>query len=134
MLTQRLASLCDHVHALDFSTTAATRARKRCASLPHVTVECASIRDVLPSAVTDLLVLSEIGYYLPLAEWTALARSMIEPLRPGTTVLAAHWLGYSKDHTLSGDEVHAALLAMPSLTVEYAERHPTFRLDRLVRR
>ncbi len=134
VLTERLALLCDHVHALDFSATAAARARERCACLPHVTVECASMPDVLPSATTDLLVLSEIGYYFPLAEWMALAKSMIEPLRPGTTVLAAHWLGYSKDHTLSGDEVHAALLALPSLALDHSERHPTFRLDRLVRR
>jgi len=134
VLTERLASMCDHVHALDFSATAAARARERCAGLPNVMVECASIRDVLPSASTDLLVLSEIGYYLPLAEWTALVKAMIEPLRPGATVLAAHWLGYSEDHTLSGDEVHSALLALPSLMLEYSERHPTFRLDRLVRR
>lgn len=134
VLTEQLASVCDHVYALDFSATATARARERCAALPHVTVECASIPDVLPSAITDLLVLSEIGYYLPLAEWTALARSMIEPLGSGATVLAAHWLGYSEDHALSGDEVHAALLALPSLTLEYSERYPTFRLDRLVRR
>ncbi len=134
VLTERLASACDHVHALDFSATAVARARQRCAGLPNVTVECASIPDVLPSATTDLVVLSEIGYYLPLAEWTALAKAIIEPLRPGATVLAAHWLGYSEDHTLSGDEVHSALLALPSLTLEYSERHPTFRLDRLVRR
>ena len=134
VLTEQLALLCDHVHALDFSATAVARARERCASLPHVQVECASIPDVLPSAATDLLVLSEIGYYLPLAEWTALAQSIIEPLRPGTTVLAAHWLGYSEDHTIRGDEVHAALLALPSLALDYSERHPTFRLDRLVRR
>ncbi|RXH53995.1 bifunctional PIG-L family deacetylase/class I SAM-dependent methyltransferase [Granulicella sibirica] len=134
VLTERLASLCDHVHALDFSATAAERAGERCARLPNVTVECASIPDVLPSATTDLLVLSEIGYYLPLAEWTALAEAMIQPLRPGATVLAAHWLGYSEDHTLSGDEVHSALLALPSLRLDYSERHPTFRLDRMVRR
>ena len=134
VLTERLATLCDHVHALDFSATAAAQARERCACLPNVMVECASIPDVLPSAATDLLVLSEIGYYLPLAEWTALAHALIEPLRPGTTVLAAHWLGYSEDHALSGDEVHAALLALPLLTLDESQRHPAFRLDRLVRR
>ena len=134
VLTERLATLCDYVHGLDFSATAAARARERCAHLPNVEVECASIPDVLPGAATDLLVLSEIGYYLPIAEWTALAEAMIEPLRSGATILAAHWLGYSEDHTLSGDEVHAALLALPSLSLERSERHPTFRLDRLVRR
>ena len=134
VLTERLASVCNHVHAFDFSETAAARARERCASLPNVTVECASIPDVLPSATTDLLVLSEIGYYFPLAKWTALAESMIEPLRPGATVLVAHWLGYSEDHMLSGDEVHSALLELPSLALDHSERHHTFRLDRLVRR
>ena len=134
VLTGRLASVCDHVHALDFSATAAARAGERCAGLPNVMVECASIPDVLPSATTDLLVLSEIGYYLSLAEWTSLAEAMIKPLRSGATILAAHWLGYSEDHTLSGDEVHSALLALPSLMLDYSERHPTFRLDRLVRR
>lgn len=133
VLTERLARLCDSLDAIDFSPTAVAQAQKCCALLPNVRVSCASILEGIPTEGLDLLVLSEIGYYFSCEAWRTLAFSMIDPLREGSTILAVHWLGHSKDHTISGDQVHDILRSHPALTIEHSERHETFRLDRLVK-
>ena len=133
VLTEQLASLCDAVEAIDFSPTAVERTRERCAALPNVSVRCTSLPDRMPVVGFDLLVLSEIGYYFTPADLGRLAPALIEPMLPGSTLLAAHWLGGSPDHIMSGDEVHAILGKNPSLQLEHSERHERFRLDRWVR-
>ena len=133
MLTERLAVLCDSLESIDFSPTAAAQARHRCALLPNVSVCCASILDPIPVDGLDLLVLSEIGYYFSADAWRALAFAMIDALQGGSILLAAHWLGNSEDHCISGDQVHDILLSHSALKIEHSERHHTFRLDRLVK-
>ena len=133
VLTELLANHCNAVYAIDFSPTAAAQAKTRCSHLPQVEVHCGSIVDGLPSKEFDLLVLSEIGYYFTRQEWQQLSAVLVESIPQNATVLAAHWLGFSKDHRISGDEVHEILLSHPSLQMEYAERYQARRLDRLVR-
>jgi predicted TPR repeat methyltransferase len=134
VLTERLATLCDHVLAFDFSPAATAQAAARCSHLPGVQIECASFEDRLPDPAYDLVVLSEIGYYFPLADWHQLTARIVDSLAPGTTLLAEHWLGHSPDHVISGDVVHDILLLHPHLVLKHSERHEAFRLDRWERR
>ena len=137
VLTERLAPLCDRIVAFDLSETAANAARTRCAHLPQVEVRCASLDDLVPGSETDLLLLSEVGYYYSSAEWEHLLTRLLRGVVPGCTVLAAHWLGSSADHRIGGDEVHRVVRASHLLHLEHEERHDgemgRFRLDRLVR-
>ena len=133
VLTEQLASLCDRVDAIDFSPTASSHARTRCAGLPHVQVRCAAVPEDAPPTGYDLLVLSEIGYYFLPDEWARLSAGLIAAMPSGSTVLAAHWLGESRDHRMTGEQVHEVLLANPCLRVDLAQRTPTLRLERLVR-
>ena len=130
VLTERLATVCDAIEAIDFSPTALERARSRCVPLSNVNFTCASLPERLPVLGFDLLVLSEIGYYFNEGEWTRLADEIITAAASGTTLLASHWLGQSPDHQISGDAVHAVLHKNTRLHHEHAERHATFRLDR----
>jgi cyclopropane fatty-acyl-phospholipid synthase-like methyltransferase len=132
VLTERLAAYCDAVDAIDFSPTAAGLAQARCAHLAHVEVCCAAMPDGMPAKAFDLLVLSEIGYYFTFPVWQRISSTAIESLPQGATVLAAHWLGHSKDHCISGDQVHEILLSHPKLRVQHTERNRYMRLDRLV--
>ncbi|WP_419804577.1 SAM-dependent methyltransferase [Terriglobus sp.] len=131
-LTEKLAAVCDHVEAIDFAVPAVATARQRCPR-PQVTFRVMGLPERLPLHGFDLLVLSEIGYYFTPEHWTAMVASMAETALPGTTFLAAHWLGVSPDHRMSGDEVHAILRANPKLQLQHEERHAGFRLDRLER-
>jgi hypothetical protein len=132
VLTERLASHCDAVYAIDFSSTASSHAQARCAHLPHVEVHCAALTERVPAKKFDLLILSEIGYYFTLQVWKHIYSVLIDSIPQDTTVLAAHWLGQSKDHCIAGDEVHNILLAHPRLRIEHTERNQHMRLDRLV--
>jgi SAM-dependent methyltransferase len=129
-LTARLAPRCDRIFAIDVSSTAVARARRRCGSYTHVRIECADIRDVSLEARPDLIVLSEIAYYFDSRELAELALRFGNALREGGALIAVHWLGESADHVLHGDEVHAALLQTLPLRHDLSERHDGFRLDR----
>jgi cyclopropane fatty-acyl-phospholipid synthase-like methyltransferase len=133
VLTERLAAYCDQVYAIDFSPSASAQAQARCAHLPKVEVRCAALPEGTPAKDFDLLVLSEIGYYFTSQDWQRVSAALINSIPQGATVLAAHWLGYSQDHRIAGDEVHEILLSHAKLQIEYTERHPNMRLDRLVR-
>jgi SAM-dependent methyltransferase len=129
-LTAHLAPLCDRLFAIDVSSTAVARARKRCDSYPNVRIECADVRDVSLETRPDLIVLSEMGYYFDSQTLAELALRLGTALHEGGTLIAVHWLGDSTDHLLHGDEVHAALLQTLPLRHDLSERHDGFRLDR----
>ena len=134
VLTERLAAICDRVDACDFSPTAVREAQQRCAQLPGVLVRCASLTDPAPIPDYDVIVWSEIGYYFTKRNLQHLMSDAVQRMRPGTILLASHWLGSSPDHILSGDEVHE-LMHHSNLKLQHSERHPDaqhggFRLDR----
>ena len=129
VLTQRLAALCDQVEAIEISSTAASQAEERCSSLPNVSVRQGSLPGDLPSGTFDLILFSEIGYYFQAASLMSLVTELVGRLDTGGVLLAAHWLGVSPDHLLSGDQVHELLSTLPGLRSTFAERHPAFRIN-----
>jgi protein-L-isoaspartate O-methyltransferase len=133
VLTARLASLCGRLHAMDISPTAAGYARQRCKHLPNVEITCGALPHLLPPGRFDLVVLSEVGYYFTQDKLRVLGTALTERLRDHGVLLAAHWLGQSEDHILSGDCVHQTLGELNGLVLEHEERHAGFRLARWVR-
>jgi SAM-dependent methyltransferase len=129
VLTERLAAICDQVYASDISTTAIARARARCSGRPGVFIEEGSLTDPLASAAFDLIVLSEVGYYLDSETLVTLARNLTDRLTADGVILAAHWLGKSNDHVLTGDQVHDILAASLGLQRIHSRRHEGFRID-----
>jgi len=134
ILTAQLAPLCDHLLAFDFSATAAKSAAARCEGMPQVEVECHELSETFAFNDFDLVVLCEIGYYFPEPVWKRLVDRMTTQLGPGSTVVAAHWLGHSEDHELSGDQVHEVLLSTPALELSHSQRFAAFRLEKWTRR
>ena len=130
VLTERLATLCDRVDAMDISPTAVAIARERCSQFSHVEIQCKSLDESFVVEDIDLLVLSEIGYYFHRDRWRALATRLMTTVAPSGTILAAHWLGQSEDHRQHGDDVHDVLRSIGSISLEYSERNAGFRLDR----
>ena len=129
VLTEQLAAICAHVDAFDISKTAVAKARRRCALLNNVLLTQESVADFVPTGSYDLLVLSEIGYYFNPPHLAAIASRLLTPLLPGGLLLGVHWLGYSEDHKLSGDQVHDLLHALPGLQQLYSRRYPGFLLE-----
>jgi trans-aconitate methyltransferase len=113
-LTELLAARCDELVALELVPSVAARARSRLASRRHVTVREGAIPEDWPDGRFDLVVLSEVAYYLTEQGWTALAGRLTESLDPGAHVVAVHWTGET-DYPSSGHEVHERLRAQPAL-------------------
>jgi trans-aconitate methyltransferase len=134
VLTEQLASVCDAVEALDISGVAVVRARQRCSYLSNVQIRQGTIAKDIPAGEFDLIVFSEIGYYFDETHLASLVDQLISVTIPGGTFLAAHWLGSSPDHLLSGDRVHEVILDAKRLALDYSERHAEFRVDRWLRR
>jgi SAM-dependent methyltransferase len=137
ILTRRLTELSDSVVAIDFSATAVAQALTRCRDFPGVEMYCASLPEYIPAlgqgSRFDLIVLSEIGYYFRPHEWESLTARIVESMEQGAILLAAHWLGDSIDHQMTGDAVHEILNLRDGLQLEHSERHGSFRIDRWVR-
>jgi SAM-dependent methyltransferase len=130
ILTERLAGLCDELEASDISPTAVSRAQAHCRELKNVTIRHGGLPAAIPDGTFDLILLSEIGCYFEAEEWSELSRVLIGKLRTGGTLVASHWLGHSRDHKLTGDQVHEMLRALPGLMLAVSERHKEFRIDR----
>ena len=64
VLTRLLASRCDAVLAIDAARMPLAEARRRCADLPSVRFEQMFVPEQWPNAVFDLILLSEVVYYL----------------------------------------------------------------------
>ena len=138
VLTERLASYCHLLEAIDASPTAAARARKRCQSRSNVNISVGVLPENLPNGEFDLIIFSEIGYYFSQYDLTGLVDLIVNRLCPGAVLLAAHWLGESSDHKLTGDEVHGVISLHDGLENTLSYRHEEsqrarFRLDRWVK-
>lgn len=116
VLTAELATRCERLLATDVSAAALAAASQRLADAPAVTLRRWALGDPWPAeAPFDLIVLSEVLYYLGadlLAEVLPAAR---DELTPGGTLLAVHWRHDVGDYPTGGDEVHARLAELSGL-------------------
>ena len=64
VLTRSLASRCDAVVAIDAAQTPLVEARRRCADLPGVRFEHMFVPEQWPDGAFELILLSEVIYYL----------------------------------------------------------------------
>ena len=118
VLTAELAGRCEHVLATDVAPAALRSARERLDAAgvgERVTLRRSAIGDGWPQGPFDLVVLSEVLYYLDGADLRVALDALPAVLAPGATVLGVHWRHPVADHPQGGDAVHAALRATPGL-------------------
>lgn len=100
-LSSRIATRCRRLVALDFSPQAVELARKRLAGVLHAEVIRATIPRDWPSGRFDLIVFSEILYYMDRTEIEACAVKAAESLPAQGEIVLVNWQG-STDTPLSG--------------------------------
>jgi SAM-dependent methyltransferase len=125
VLTERLAKITDDLLAIDVAEAALDRARRR--GLANVAFELREVPEEFPDGAYDLIVISEVMYYLDAPAFDATCNA-IERTLDGT-LLAVHWRPDAPRYPLTGDEVHARLrdrFGPPSHT----HRDPKYNLDR----
>jgi SAM-dependent methyltransferase len=101
LLTQLLAARSDRVLAMDISAAALRQARAALAA--HVQLRQGSVPDDWPSGRFDLVVLSELGYYLDERRCQRTAELAVSSARD---LVAVHWRHPVEDYPLTGDHVH----------------------------
>jgi cyclopropane fatty-acyl-phospholipid synthase-like methyltransferase len=119
ILTELLAHRCDHVTAVDVAGVAVRTADARLRDAgfrSQVTLALSSLDEAWPPGPFDLLVLSEVAYYLQADALATVLRRERRALQPGASVVAAHWRHAVADYPLSGDEAHAVIAETPGLT------------------
>lgn len=117
VLTELLAARCDRVTCTDVAEAAlaATALRLRNGGrLDAVTLCRSSLDESWPRGV-DLVVMSEVAYYLSERSLRRVLDRECPRLDPGTTLVCAHWRHPVADYPLTGDAVNAIVAATPGL-------------------
>lgn len=108
--TAALAVRCDDLLALDIVEEPLRTARKRLADRPRVRFERRTLPEEWPAGRFDLIVMSEVGYYLDTAGLRDLVRRMRGALTDDGVLVACHWRHPVAEYPLTGDAVHEVLL------------------------
>lgn len=108
-LSAGLALCCDELLCSDGSTRAVELARKRLAGQSNTTVTQAWVPQDWPEGKFDLVVLSELGYFLSPEMLEMFGRKVNQSLARDGTLVACHWRRPIDGCYLNGDDVHERL-------------------------
>lgn len=130
VLTRQLSARCDALLGVDVAEAALTQARTRCADQPHVRLERMVVPQDWPDGAFDLILFSEVLYYLGIPGLREAARRTVSSLTPGGTVVLVNWHG-NTDGACTGDEAAELFIAetAPRLRPTLQQRADKYRLD-----
>lgn len=132
--TEILAPLASDVLAVDVSESAVEQVRRRLDAHPHVRASALAIPDEFPDETFDLVVASDVLYYLPVADLQRCVDRIEACLAAGGAFVAVHYVP-RMGSVLNGDEAHDVVVAHTGLAHVLAERAAfgpgrTYRIDR----
>ncbi|MGZ4244401.1 MAG: SAM-dependent methyltransferase [Solirubrobacteraceae bacterium] len=134
VFSARLAPYCRSLVTVDAAPTAVAEARRRLEGIAEVRVIEGAIPEAIPRCRYDLVVASEILYYLDEPR----LRRTLDRLRrlslPGARWVAVHWRPDGPERPLSAREAHALLHAQDWLIPVDDAHTDDYLLDVLVRR
>jgi len=135
VLTRDLALRCDALLAIDAAQAPLLEAKRRCAELPAVRFAQMFVPQQWPDGAFDLILLSELIYYLSAYDVRRLASRVTRSLCRQANVVLVHWTEET-DYPLTGDEACDIFIRCMEQTmkVERCDRLHAFRLDVLVNR
>ncbi len=128
--TARLAERTSSLLALDISAEAVALARRRCAPLSHVTIRQARIPQDWPPGLFDLIVISEMLYFLDRDDVASTARLASGSLARDGAVLLVNWTGYT-DSPTTGDEAAELFVSTAKFLRHTGIRQRDYRIDLL---
>lgn len=114
VLTELLARRCDHVTATDVAPVALETAQERLTDA-NVTFMRRSLDEAWPATDFDLVMLSEVGYYLQASTLREMLDREVTRLDNPATIVAAHWRHFVDDYPMTGDQTNGVIAATPGL-------------------
>jgi 2-polyprenyl-3-methyl-5-hydroxy-6-metoxy-1,4-benzoquinol methylase len=139
VLTRLLAPRCAALLAVDIIEQPLTTARATCADQAWVRFERMQVPSEWPDGIFDLIVLSEVLYFLSPADIAAVADRTAASLAPDGVILLVNWRGRSGD-PCTGEEAASSFIQATRAWSEPRNHFRTggndggYRLDLLVRR
>jgi SAM-dependent methyltransferase len=132
--TELIAPRATDVLAIDVSEAAIKQAEDRMRGYPHVHLEARTLPADFPDGPFDLIVASDVLYYLTVDDLQTCLSLIEERLAPGGALVAVHYIP-RVGTLLNGDELHDYLAEHTTMThtlderVELGQGRP-YRLDR----
>jgi SAM-dependent methyltransferase len=130
VFTALLAARSKQVLGVDFSPKALALARARTERLDNVRLLQASFPEQVPAGMWDVVICSEILYYLQPPALRQAIGWLAAQLQSGACVVAVSWRGGGTDEPLRGDDVHDLLAHELARWHTHDGRRPGYRLDR----
>jgi SAM-dependent methyltransferase len=122
VLTAQLALRCDRLLAVDLVDTAVQNARRAVGDLPdgsaEVVVERWDAHEDWPTETFDLIVVSEMLYYLDPPDARRFMDQAAGHLDADGELLLVHWRERVPEYPMTGDEAHALAIATRGLDVQ----------------
>lgn len=128
-LSAELATRCDRFVGCDTAATAVDLARERLGDFPRAEVIQARLPQQWPEGRFDLIVFSELGYYLSLDDLHRWIDRALASLTDDGQVLACHWRTPIDGCPLTAEEVHGALSLRLGMDQVFSHRESDFLLD-----
>jgi SAM-dependent methyltransferase len=133
VFSELLAPRCDRLVTVDAAPSAVAAARVRLAGRDNVEVVEGPIPEAIPVGSFDLVLASEILYYLSPGQLTGTFAALDARLRPGGRLVAVHWRPPGAERPFTAADVHGALHAEPWLRPIHRGDTPDYLLDVLER-
>ncbi len=130
VLTRRLAERCTTLLAVDIAENALAQARAACAACKNVTIARMRIPVDWPTGRFDMILLSEVLYYLSVDDLTQTARRVRASLEPQGHVLLVHYT-LPTDYPATGDAASEGFIAATGFAPILQRREAAYRLDLL---
>jgi len=103
ILTRQLAAICHVLFAIDVAQTAVAKAKINCKDLRQVTIQRMRIPSEWPNRTFDLILFSEVLYFLGPDDIGLTADRSMDSIIPGGLILLVNWTGET-NYPCSGDE------------------------------
>jgi cyclopropane fatty-acyl-phospholipid synthase-like methyltransferase len=124
-----LAPRCERLMTIDLAPTAVWNARTRLASYPQARAILGAIPKDLPERPFDLVVASEILYYLSDDDLDATLALLERTMVDGALPVAVHWRPSGPERPRNAEQSHAALAGQPWLSQVRSAGTDDYRLD-----
>ncbi|MEB0040636.1 MULTISPECIES: class I SAM-dependent methyltransferase [unclassified Pseudomonas] len=128
-LSAALATRCDHLLICDTSLTAVGLAKQRLQGVEHAQVLHARLPYDWPEETFELIVFSELGYYLDPLDLDQWIDRALTSLAPDGQLLACHWCLPIEGCPQTAQQVHQRLQERLPMHRLFAHQEKDFLLD-----
>ena len=133
VFSRQLAPRCRRLTTIDGAPMAVAAARSRLRGCDHVEIIAGTIPDDVPRRRYDLVVASEVLYYLGAENLEATLTLLGQTIEPGGRLVAVHWRPAGPERPFTAAGVHDALKAQRWLTPRDSNPTDEYLLDVLER-